>query len=347
MSASHPRKRNRISKMILMILGVLLGFIALEAGVRLWGRDYVSAGIYIRSKTRSYALKPNTHFVSDTGVPNFINSLGLPEREIPPAKPKGEYRILVLGDSATHNADVPYEERFTSILEKKLNRRFSGRTFKVINAGVTGYNVEQMAALYREVGHLYGPDYVILHCLIRESSRRSLVNRAFLELPPFVQDAVIFTYDHSALVRKVRIMALNAMVNVRFGDLNVSSSVGEFKDSPGWNKTKEVLSDLKRQLESQNIPFALLLFTYLQNVQRFKAHYQEFESFGRSAGISAISTWRYFEGFGEDLSQFWVSPDDSHPNAKANAVIADHLVDFFPRVIEEAVEAPRPRADIP
>ena len=66
-----------------------------------------------------------------------INSLGLRGREVSAAKKDSTYRIIVFGDSFTEGFGAPGDSTYPSLLEKELNRTYTG-TFEVINAGVIG-----------------------------------------------------------------------------------------------------------------------------------------------------------------------------------------------------------------
>jgi len=313
------------ARTLLVNAGLVFAALALalglgEAAVRILGTDYATQGFYQRSRTRSYELKPSARFTSPLGVPNRVNSLGLPSQEIPPKAP-GELRVLVLGDSCTHNIDVPYARRFTSLLGPRLSQAL-GRPVRVVNAGVTGYNIRQIMTLYREVGRGLKPDCVVLHYVLTDSYRRSLVNRTFLQLPDWLQDTMLTVYDASALVRWVRAKLQALATN---NHLNELGDMDSFLTSEAWTQTRTSILGLKAELASRGTPLVVLVYTYLNDVSAFTPYYQAVEAFCRKHDIPVASTWQTLEKRPGDLRDLWVSPGDAHPNAEANAVMTEAL----------------------
>jgi lysophospholipase L1-like esterase len=321
MTAPRSPFRRFLINGTLLFVSCALAVGVLELFVRIFYQDQVETSMYQRSETRSYELKPNITFTSPTGVLNYTNSLGLPEREIPLAKKPGEFRVVVIGDSCTQNADVTPSERFTTLLEERLNAAaFSPVT--VINAGVSGYNIDQMITTYEEVGRRYNPDLVVLHYLIQDSFRRSLVNETFLQLPNFVQDLSLFIYDNSALVRKMRRVA-HALTTEHH--LKQLGTVEKFEHSEAWKHTQDQIKTFSRKLATENVEFVLLLFTFQSEPKKFIPFYKEVERFGAQAGIPVVTTYKAYDSYQGSLIDLWVSPEDSHPNGTAMTFIADAI----------------------
>ena len=66
-----------------------------------------------------------------------LNELGYREREFELEKPPGVYRIAVVGDSFAYGQGLPVEERFSNLLEAKLNSR-GEQSYEVLNFSVPG-----------------------------------------------------------------------------------------------------------------------------------------------------------------------------------------------------------------
>jgi lysophospholipase L1-like esterase len=117
-----------------------------------------------RNPLIGYELVPNYKSSHDGPMADFAekaNSLGFRDREHEIKKPKGTYRILVLGDSITQGwmiADPGY--MFTSVLEDRLIT--AGHQVEVLNFGVNGYNTRQEVETLREKGLQFEPDLVIV-----------------------------------------------------------------------------------------------------------------------------------------------------------------------------------------
>ena len=95
-----------------------------------------------------------TAFFKNTKV--VINSNGLRDREVAFEKPKGEFRILCLGDSQLFGDGIPEEETFVSLLESRF------KSIQAINTGVIGYGNDQQLLYLQEEGIRYNPDIVMV-----------------------------------------------------------------------------------------------------------------------------------------------------------------------------------------
>lgn len=93
-----------------------------------------------------------------------INSQGLRDGEHAVSKAPGVLRIAVLGDSYAEALQLPAEQTFWHVLERKLQscEVFSGLTVEVINFGVSGYGTAQELLMYRHRVRQYSPDIVLL-----------------------------------------------------------------------------------------------------------------------------------------------------------------------------------------
>ena len=123
-------------------------------------------------------------------VPNYvsplrdveINSRGMRNRPVEPAKPSGVCRVACIGDSVAFGMGTP-RDHFSVQLEKRLNASAppGAPAFEVLNFGVPGYNVEQVAATLEKRAAAFDPDLVVyLYCLNdpQETSRELEVTLA-------------------------------------------------------------------------------------------------------------------------------------------------------------------------
>ncbi len=123
--------------------------------------------------TRGYALKPNLNIRLHYNNYDYrlkTNSLGLASPEVPIEKPKGVYRVLVLGDA--FSMPEGFTNGWTRGLESLVNsdgRRPGGvPKIQVINGGVTGYGPNESLAQYAELAPLLKPDITIYQFFANE-----------------------------------------------------------------------------------------------------------------------------------------------------------------------------------
>ncbi len=92
-----------------------------------------------------------------------INLWGLREGEVAEARPEGEYRILVQGDSVPFGIGVSHEDSIPHQLEVMANRQSDGGvTYRTINMGVPSYNTDQELIQLQDLGWRFDPNLVVL-----------------------------------------------------------------------------------------------------------------------------------------------------------------------------------------
>ena len=101
------------------------------------------------------------------------NSQGLRgPREHPFAKPDGEKRIVVIGDSFTFGFGVRDEHVYAELLDERLDAR-------VINLGANGYGTAQQYLRLKRSGFAYQPDLVIVGHFAPDADRNVLSFRDY------------------------------------------------------------------------------------------------------------------------------------------------------------------------
>jgi lysophospholipase L1-like esterase len=162
MSAARRARR-------LLAFGVILAaqFWILEAALRTWGSSEAAPsfqGLFEGDPTIGYRLKPHarTRFVtSEFAAEIAINGMGLRDDEEIGPKPAGERRIVLLGDSLVLSVQVPFEQTFGELLERRLNARGGLVRYRVLNAGVQGYGPIEEQLFFRRLAGRVEPDIVI------------------------------------------------------------------------------------------------------------------------------------------------------------------------------------------
>ncbi len=159
------------ARLILVLVGLAMGLAVLEVAARIVYpvRQPVLEPAYgvVPHERLGWFHKPNAEgWFFNSGQEFFtyvrINSRGLRDREYPYKKPRGVYRILLLGDSFAEGMQVDLEHTFAKVLEELLNQAGLGQRVEVINAGVVAYSQDLELLLLREEGYRYEPDLVLL-----------------------------------------------------------------------------------------------------------------------------------------------------------------------------------------
>jgi peptidoglycan/LPS O-acetylase OafA/YrhL len=138
----------------------------LEAGR--WG-EWPALMVHPR---RGYALRPGQTTrlrYNDYDYVLRTNALGLPKGLSEPevqARRQDTPRLLVLGDAFTMPEGVAYERSYPALLAGELST--CGRRVEVVNAGVTGYGPNEVAAQLAELAPLLRPDRVLYQFFVNE-----------------------------------------------------------------------------------------------------------------------------------------------------------------------------------
>jgi len=153
-----------LTKLALIIFGLLMGAIIAELGLRAAGYSY--PGFYMPDATRGYSLIPGMEgwYRKEGEAYVRINSAGQRDRERPKAKAADTIRIAVIGDSYAEAFQVPVEQAFWTIMEAKLRASDSvpGKQIEALNFGVSGYGTAAELLTLRERVWDYAPDIVLL-----------------------------------------------------------------------------------------------------------------------------------------------------------------------------------------
>jgi len=115
--------------------------------------------------------KPDQHVLQPSKrVDYFINSEGLRGPEFPIKKPKGEIRLLAIGDSVTFGHLVSEDNTYPHFLEKYLKDNLADTSLRVINGGVNAYSTREELMFLRRKGIEYDPDVVVLGFVLNDAS---------------------------------------------------------------------------------------------------------------------------------------------------------------------------------
>lgn len=171
------------AKLVLVLLGLALGFAIVEVAARALHLDdrimaaslfYVMGDDFSAHRTSSdpflhYELNPDSHTTlqDPAGRTSAVNIDGFGARLPTHAgtKTPGTFRILCFGGSTLFGANVDDDETMPAALERKLNQARGGtvgRRFEVWNFGTSAYNLAQATHLARTKLTSLEPDLILV-----------------------------------------------------------------------------------------------------------------------------------------------------------------------------------------
>jgi hypothetical protein len=194
----------------------------------------------------SVSVYNNRAYYVDFDMGFQYNELGMRSRcgdYAMPVKKPGECWVLLLGASAmegmgsnkegawldiTGVSDHPYNGTIAFYLEELLRERFPERSFRVFNAAVSGFTLEQEIAKYRELARRYAFDWVISMDGVNEcdtldsgtAAAQRAFSRKYWESFPFHKfplSWIVPVTRHSAFFNLLKQEVYRIRMNVRTG----------------------------------------------------------------------------------------------------------------------------------
>jgi hypothetical protein len=173
-----------LGRLALVVSSVLLTLGALEIGCRLWRGpeallDWSNIVLEDRRATRA-AGAGRLKYDAELG---FVPTQGYRPTPAPPQTPTGvalaEPPILVVGDSYAYGDEVSDEETWAALLQSFAHRR-------TVNAGVSGYGLDQIVLRAEKVARDVKPAALVL-IFIAEDLRRSEMKRVWGAEKPYFE----------------------------------------------------------------------------------------------------------------------------------------------------------------
>jgi lysophospholipase L1-like esterase len=240
------------------------------------------------------------------------NENGLRDGPILP-KAEGEFRILALGDSITFGWGVPQDQIFTVRLEHLLQGRL-GRTVRVINSGVGGYNTVQELRYFKQEGITFKPDLVILTYLENDVQETPL----YLE----TNAANAHSLLEKMMTRLRRLWLYRFVYHAYTYGLQYPPTANTEPLSlhkQGWSDSMSAIDELLSLCREHNIK--LLIFYFRHKSEGETPLLQDVVLHANGVPVKDVGQW--FEGL--DLSTLTVSKVDSHPNSEGHRLMAEHM----------------------
>lgn len=150
----------RLNRRVLAaLIALILGLPAAEAGCRVLDPAHLARMRHAPDPIMGFRMAPK---VLPDGTID-VNPEGIPNERIPDSRRETEFRVLCVGDSITASGTLQRrEDRWTNVLETRLQAVHPAGRVRAINAGVEGYGITQMRQLLDDLGPRYQPDVVLV-----------------------------------------------------------------------------------------------------------------------------------------------------------------------------------------
>jgi hypothetical protein len=277
------------------------------------------------------------------GIQVQINSQGLRGPQVALEKPSGMYRILNLGDSVVFGWGVGQDDSYGHQLQELLNERYSDNqtTYQVINAGVPGWNMDNMLAYLEAEGLAFQPDLILLNFTtvndVYGGSALSTSARTFLDL---LRDHTYFwpflsVQRHMLAVRTGNVEA----VPVLNPPINAEAYFPLQEEDPQWDAVWEPIRDMATQAGEHDSEFLLIILPtafQVEDLEYSELPQQVLEDRSREAGIEVLNPLPVFreacrqappgEGCGPENRYLWADMW-MHPSELGHRLMAQSILD--------------------
>jgi lysophospholipase L1-like esterase len=160
MSATPPTNRRFAFRLLVPLLAILITLVGLEIGLRVYHA-------FTKAKQTAVVQPKPLHIVTDAPYlyglnpsENGTSAQGTRDDVVAIPKPKGTFRVLVLGDSLAYGSGIPQDKTFPNRLEALLRPEWPNA--EVVNAGVSGYTPYNELQYYLTKGREFQPDLVVV-----------------------------------------------------------------------------------------------------------------------------------------------------------------------------------------
>ena len=246
---------------------------------------------------------------------------------------------LLIGDSFCFGQGVRLEERFSNILEKKLNTSRQDSTEQkhlLINLCAAGMNIRRISQVMQQsVEHFDQAQRVIYSFTLNDP----VMSREVFEMQKYINDFMHFRQTrfssnfHSMLARLPS--PTIRWVTERIVKNQVSRDTIEwyrqmYRDNAGWRQTQKVLLEMHRFCAARGVELTLVVFPLYYRLKDYPLEevHRTLAQFAGQNGIHYIDLLEIFAGANE--MDYWVHPRDFHPNTRAPREVAEFLYSAIP-----------------
>jgi len=269
-----------------------------------------------RADYLGYELIPSTSF--DAHDAHYeTNQWGMRDKDYALAKPAGTYRVALIGSSRAVGWGVGVEDRYESLLEKKLNQDNTGgapKKYEVMNFAVEGYlPVQELIALETKALK-FKPDAV----LYEAGPRDPLIDhvgemfKAGVKPPyPFVDEIL----REAGVHREMSIEQIGRLL---------------------WPHRFEILGKAYEHIVATAREHGVKpVWVYIPNIganeSRQKRNHDKMRKLAEQAGFVIVDLYGIYDG--EDPHTLTVLRWDDHPNEKGHRLIFERLYEPFAAVL--------------
>lgn len=258
-------------------------------------------------------------------------------------KQRGQYRIVLIGDSLAMGSGVVYEDTYGARLEKMFDG--ADVEVQVVNVAVAGLSIGAIAHRLEKLGLRYQPDLVVYGYTMND-----------IDGPAYRrtnEDRYVNPYHHrdspSRLVRWAgpRLVNLWELIASPKGSYSYELDDNYFHNPAAIEVVHQQLARIQRLSKQRGACSVLLVqphFVMFHWLHPFERHY---EAVGRAAeerGFTVVQALPHFvAAWPNSARDYWIHYNDSHPNPMGHRIFAEALYEGL-QDLPAGCGVPLPRA---
>ena len=303
-----------LASCFLVVFGLLLGFLVIEAGIRIVGVQATTAV--------PWNDRPKFYFGHESHPT-------LQDYAYSPEKPENTFRIGVVGDSYTFAPFMQFTDAFPKTLERMLNLNETELRAEVINYGVPAYSTDHEVPVVRQA-YQEEADLVILQITLNDAELKPLtptgINKdmpdRFGDLQPTARQQRIFRWSKTVefVVRRLH--------NTRTHQNYIDYFYEVFENPRGWRMVVDSLERMQHIAARHEKPFVAVVFPLFgiavdDDYPFFELHSMVTDQLEKM-GIPHLDLAELYRDIPVERLQVWPGVD-RHPNEIAHRMAAEEI----------------------
>lgn len=253
-----------------------------------------------------------------------VNEQGFRGKVISIPKPKGVFRIFVIGDSCAFGNALKHTQAYPFYLEGLLNQPGNKVTYEVVNAGVPGYSsLQGLRHLERDILP-YQPDLVIASFGWNDTWPAVFYTDKEQKSPSYLSSAIYRTLQHSLVF-----VYLENIISVGMAKMRISYANNNEKSEQRSRVPEDDFVENLNAIVTLGIKKHFKVVFLNQPARQLVTHHYDalIRKVSAELNVAFLDLLPSFCFSGHSVDEFFL--DQNHYSPLGNQIIAQRIFDFL------------------